>query len=152
MKIIPGDFNNPQVTWLLKYHLEEMRANSPKGSVFALDTTELQTDDIEFWCGWENSVLVAFGAIKFHGVNQSEIKSMRTHPNALSKGYGARILTHLIKRARDGGCHRVSLETGSGASFEPAIALYKKVGLKCGSAFGTYKQSDFNQFFHLSLA
>lgn len=152
MRITKGDFNDPQLIWLLKHHLKEMQTHSPEGSVFALDIIELQNDNIEFWCGWENSELVACGAIKFHSIGQSEIKSMRTHPNALSKGYGTKILAHLIQRARDSDCHRLSLETGSGNLFKPAIALYEKAGFVSGSAFGSYKQSDFNQFFHLTLS
>ncbi len=152
MRIIPGDFKNTQVIWLLQYHLDQMQANSPQGSVFALDMTELQPDNIEFWCGWENSELVAFGAIKFHSKHEAEIKSMRTHPNALSKGYGGKILAHLIQRGRETGCRSISLETGSGDSFEAALALYKKAGFVSGRPFASYKQSNFNQFLHLNLA
>jgi putative acetyltransferase len=46
---------------------------------------------------------------------------------------------------------RVSLETGSGPAFEPALALYRRRGFQPGEAFGDYEVSAFNQFFHLAL-
>jgi putative acetyltransferase len=46
---------------------------------------------------------------------------------------------------------RLSLETGSGPAFEPAIALYRRRGFLDGEAFSDYARSDFNQFLHLTL-
>jgi putative acetyltransferase len=44
-----------------------------------------------------------------------------------------------------------SLETGSGAAFEPALKLYRKCGFIEGGAFDGYEKSPFNQFLHLEL-
>jgi putative acetyltransferase len=49
------------------------------------------------------------------------------------------------------GLRRLSLETGSGPAFEPALALYRKRGFQHGEPFGDYVPSAFNQFLHLSL-
>ena len=76
---------------------------------------------------------------------------MRTHPDRLRRGAGAAILTAILDHARQTGLGRVSLETGSGPSFEPALALYRRAGFVSGEAFGDYEKSDFNQFFHLDL-
>ena len=47
---------------------------------------------------------------------------------------------------------RLSLETGTGSSFEPALALYRQRGFVNGPAFADYPQdSSFNQFLHLDL-
>jgi putative acetyltransferase len=46
---------------------------------------------------------------------------------------------------------RLSLETGSGPAFEPALALYRSRGFVDGEVFGDYVRSDFNQFLHLAL-
>jgi putative acetyltransferase len=80
-----------------------------------------------------------------------EVKSMRTHPEHIRKGVGAALLEQIIAAARSGGLRRLSLETGSGDAFEPALALYRKRGFVDGDAFGDYIKSDFNQFLHLSL-
>ena len=45
----------------------------------------------------------------------------------------------------------VSLETGSGPGFEPALALYRKRGFVNGAAFGGYTLTTFNQCLHLAL-
>ena len=61
------------------------------------------------------------------------------------------LLEHIIGVARSRGYARLSLETGSGPAFEPALALYRKRGFVDGDAFGDYVRSDFNQFLHLDI-
>ena len=76
---------------------------------------------------------------------------MRTHPDHLRQGVGAALLEHVIKEARAHGLHRLSLETGQGPAFEPALALYRRRGFSDGEAFADYVRSPFNQFLHLTL-
>jgi hypothetical protein len=45
----------------------------------------------------------------------------------------------------------VSLETGRGAAFEPALAMYRSRGFVDGAAFSDYRENDFSQFLHLRL-
>lgn len=45
----------------------------------------------------------------------------------------------------------LSLETGSGPAFEPALALYRRRGFINGEAFADYVLTDFNQCLHLRL-
>jgi putative acetyltransferase len=61
------------------------------------------------------------------------------------------LLDHILATARARGYTRVSLETGSGDAFEPALALYRRAGFTNGDAFGDYTASEFNQFLHLAL-
>lgn len=53
--------------------------------------------------------------------------------------------------ARRRGLTQLSLETGSGPAFEPALALYRKHGFVDGDAFSDYEPSTFNKFLHLPL-
>ena len=53
--------------------------------------------------------------------------------------------------ARAQGLTRLSLETGSGPAFEPALSMYRRRGFQPGGAFGEYEASAFNQFMHLDL-
>ena len=76
---------------------------------------------------------------------------MRTHPLHLRRGVAAALLEHVIGEARRRGLRHLSLETGSGPAFEPALALYRKRGFVDGDAFGDYAKSAFNQFLHLAL-
>lgn len=85
------------------------------------------------------------------GQSGGELKSMRTHPDFLRRGIGAALLEHIIAEARACGMHRLSLETGRGPAFVPALKLYRKRGFVDGGPFADYARSDFNQFLHLSL-
>ena len=48
------------------------------------------------------------------------------------------MLAHLVAEARRRGYERLSLETGSMASFRPAQALYEAFGFACCGPFAGY--------------
>lgn len=136
---------------LLALHLGGMHENSPPGHVFALDLSGLKAPNVTVWSVWDGYALAGIGALKELGDGTGELKSMRTHPRHLRKGVAAALLEHIIGEARRRRLRRLSLETGSGPAFEPALALYRKRGFIGGEAFAEYESSDFNQFFHLAL-
>ena len=146
-----ADFDDDRVKALLTRHLEGMHATSPPGHVFALDWSGLQKPEISLYALWEGEELLGFGALKELDARSGEIKSMRTADAHLRKGVAAAILDHIIAEARRRGYTRLSLETGSGDAFEPALALYRARGFTDGGAFGGYEKSPFNQFLHLDL-
>lgn len=152
MLIKPGDFEDARVLALLREHLAGMHANSPPGSVYALDLSSLKAPDIAFFTAWDTDSLMGMGALKALDATSGEIKSMRTAVAHLRQGVAAALLEHLIGLARSRGYRRVSLETGSGPAFEPALALYRRRGFVNGAPFGDYTASPFNQFLHLDLA
>jgi putative acetyltransferase len=145
------DLTHPAVQALLAHHHATMHADSPPGHAFALNLDGLRSPDITVWSAWDGEDLAAIGALRRLGDGSGEIKSMRTHPDQLRRGAGAAILATILDHARETGLSRVSLETGSGPSFEPALALYRHAGFVSGGAFSDYEKSDFNQFFHLDL-
>jgi putative acetyltransferase len=145
------DLTSNQTRALLTYHLEQMHANSPAGSVFALDLSGLLQPEITVWSAWSGDTIAGIGALKNHDGKFGEIKSMRTHPDFLRCGVGALLLDHIIDAAWWEDLTRVSLETGTGPAFEPAISLYLKRGFVPGDAFADYEPSGFNQFLHLNL-
>ncbi len=151
MKIRVDDLTHPEVLALLASHLEHMQQNSPEDSSFALDVSGLKAPGVTFWTVWNERALMGCGAMKELSPTHGEIKSMRTHENHTRKGVAARMLEHIIKQARDRGYQTLSLETGTGPAFEPALALYRKYGFKKGDAFADYRPGPFNQFFHLDL-
>jgi len=129
-----------------------MQASSPGPEhVFALDVSALQARGVTVWTAWIGERVAAIGALKDLGGLTGEVKSMRTHPEFLRRGIGAAMLEHIIGEARARGMRRLSLETGSGPAFEPALALYRKRGFVAGEPFGDYVQSAFNRFLHLTL-
>jgi putative acetyltransferase len=151
MEIRPDDLSSSATQALLRLHLEGMHANSPPGSVFALDYSGLKAPDVAVWSAWEGDQICGIGALRLIDAYSAEVKSMRTHPDHLRRGAGRALLEHIIAEARRRGVHRLSLETGSGPAFEPALALYRQRGFINGGPFGDYTQSEFNQFLHLDL-
>ena len=145
------DLSGAATRELLALHLRQMHANSPPGSVFALDLSGLQGADVDVWSAWRDGRIAGIGALRALADGNGELKSMRTHPDFLRQGVAAALLEHIIATARGRGMSRLSLETGSGPAFEPALALYRRRGFVPGPAFGDYSASDFNQFLHLAL-
>jgi putative acetyltransferase len=151
MIIVPGDFENVQLLALLRLHLAGMHANSPPGSNNAFDLSGLKAPDISVYTAWRDDKLLGMAALRQLDAVTGEIKSMRTDPVHLRKGVAAALLNHMLNIARQRGYRRLSLETGSGAAFEPALVLYRKNGFVNGEAFGGYEVTSFNQFLHLDL-
>jgi len=149
--IRPDDLTAPPTRALLALHLSGMQETTPPEHVFALDLTGLQTPDITVWSVWDGDQLAGIGALKALPDGTGELKSMRTDPAHLRKGVAAALVAHLIAEARRRGYRRLSLETGVGAAFEPALALYRRSGFISGGAFADYQPSAFNQFMHLEL-
>jgi len=145
------DLSSDQTRALLALHLAGMHANSPPGSVFALDLSGLQVPEVTVWSAWREGRIASVGALKMLQDDTAEVKSMRTHPDFLRRGAGSAILERIITVAKSRGVKRLSLETGSGPIFEPALALYRRRGFINGGPFSEYEQSAFNQFLHLTL-
>jgi putative acetyltransferase len=145
------DLSGDATRSLLALHLAGMHASSPPDSVFALDLSGLQAPEVTVWTVWRDGKIACVGALKELGNGIGELKSMRTHPDFLRQGTATALLDHIIAEARARRLKRLSLETGSGPEFDPALALYRKRGFVDGEAFSDYKPSPFNQFLHLSL-
>lgn len=145
------DLSGEPVRALLALHLAGMHAASPPGSVFALDLSGLRAPGVTVWTAWRGDAIAGVGALKALGHDAAEVKSMRTHPDHLRTGVAARLLDHMLAEARARGLRRLSLETGSGPAFDPALALYRARGFADGDAFSDYRRTGFNQFLHLDL-
>ena len=150
-EICRDDLSGAATRALLALHLSGMHANSPPGSVFALDLSGLLAPEVTVWSVREGEALLGIGALKALGDGTGELKSMRTHPDHLRRGVAALLLEHIIGTARARGMRRLYLETGSGPAFAPALALYRRRGFVDGEAFADYVRSDFNQFLVLVL-
>ena len=152
MEIHVDDLSSSATQELLRLHLAGMHANTPAGHVFALDLSGLRAPNVTVWTVRKGDAVCGIGALKQLDAVSGEVKSMRTHPNHLRQGVGAAILEHIISEARTRGFRRLSLETGQGPAFEPALALYRRRGFVDGEAFADYVRSPFNQFLHLTIS
>jgi putative acetyltransferase len=151
MEIRIDDLTHVQTLELIRLHVEQMYVHSPAASVFALNLDHLKAPDITVWTAWEEDSICGIGALRQLDSSSGEVKSMRTHPRWLRKGVGLKILRRIIDEARIRKLSRLSLETGTGEAFEPAITMYLRSGFVVGEPFAEYTRTDFNQFFHLEL-
>jgi putative acetyltransferase len=145
------DLEGPEVQALLALHLAAARAATPAEFSFALDLSGLKTPDITVWTAWDGGALAAIGALKMLGDGSGEVKSMRTAPDYLRRGAATAIIEHIVGEARRRGLKRLSLETGVGPVYEPAVALYLKRGFVDGERFADYQPSLYNRFLHMDL-
>ena len=151
MRIERDDVTRSAVIALLEYHLHQAFANSPPGRVFALDLGGLRAPDVTLWSGWNGETLLALGALKRLDARHAEVKSMRTAPDQVRRGAGGRMLAHLIAEGQALGYHRLSLETGSSAAFEPARAMYERAGFVACGPFGEYSDVSFSRYYTMLL-
>jgi putative acetyltransferase len=151
LPIGPADFSDPKFLALVDLHLAAMRKHSPPESVHALGAAGLASEDTATFVATADDRVVSMGALRRLADDTFEIKSMRTHPDHLGQGLGRAMLEHLIARAAAQSARRLSLETGSGPAFEPALALYRSRGFVPCEAFGGYESTTFNQFLSLDL-
>ena len=142
MKSIEGNFDDPKVNDLLIRHFKELRSVSPEGSAHVLDIPGLKVSSIKFWSVWEKDTLLGCGALKFLSENHGEFKSIRIVDDFRKKGYGFKIINHLIEEAKKLNIEKLSLETGSGNFFLSARKLFQKVGFKICTPFAHYKEDS----------
>jgi putative acetyltransferase len=151
MRIVEDDLAGPEIRALLQIHFDGMLANSPPGSCHFLDFDGLRAPGVTFWSIWDDDELAGCGAIKELDPAHGEIKSMRTAEAHLGKHVGSEMLSHIVEIARQRGCQRLSLETGSTEAFAAAINLYERFGFVACEPFGDYKPDPFSRFFTFVL-
>ena len=151
MKSIEGNFDNSEVNELLLNHFKELRSVSPEGSTHVLDIPGLKDPSIKFWSIWEDSKLVGFGAIKLFDQKHAEFKSIRVTTEFRKKGYGEKILKHLLIKAKNLNLRKLSIETGSGEFFKPARELFQKIGFKKCPPFAHYKEDPNSCYMNLDI-
>ncbi len=162
MYIVHADTDDPSVRTLIELHQRDMVATSPPGTSFALDISGLARPEVTLFGAWvedgrgsagsgRETCLAGIGALKRLGGRQAEIKSMRTHPAYLGQGVARALLEAIIGAAQAEGIERLSLETGTGEKFIPAIRLYTRRGFAPGAAFADYNNGPHNQCYHLAL-
>ena len=140
MKSVEGNFDNPEVNNLLKKHFIELRSVSPAGSTHVLNVEGLKDPSIKFWSLWENEKLIGCGALKFLDSQHGEFKSIRVADEFRKKGFGEKIIFHLIEEAKKLKIKKLSIETGSGNFFKSARELFKKFGFEPCEPFAHYTE------------
>lgn len=152
LRIVEDDLSGETIRALVALHLSGMHTHSPACKVHALPVEKLREPGVTFYSAWMGEALAGMGAIRELNAGHGELKSMRVAPAWLGQGVGEAILLHLLAVARARGYARVSLETGRGPAFEPALGLYRKHGFANCAAFADYVTDDFSQCLTLPLS
>lgn len=145
------DLTGEGIITLIETHVAHMAGQSPEECCHVLDIDGLKVPEIKFWSAWDGSHLVGCGALKEIDAGHGEIKSMHTAAAHRKRGVGNRVLSHIIAEAARRGYRRLSLETGSGPGFEPALNMYRRAGFQPSEPFGDYAENPFTVFLALDL-
>lgn len=145
---------------LLGAHLALMHETTPPEDVHALDVEQLAGPRVSLYSFRDQGEVLAVGALlALSGTDEEgdgegshgELKSMHTLAAARGRGIGEAMVCYLLDVACGRGWSRVSLETGTGAEFEPAIRLYTRCGFVPCEPFGTYISSPNSYFMTIEL-
>ena len=140
------DPRRDDVRVLLEQHRRFAGSVTRPEQVYALDLDALLELSITFFSLRVDGALLGIGALKQLDPLHAEVKSMHTTQAARGHGLGRAMLDHLLAVAAARGVRRVSLETGAGAAFAPARALYASAGFVPCGAFGDYPESPHSAF------
>lgn len=151
MKSIQNNFEDTEVNKLLQNHFIELRSVSPEGSTHVLNIEGLKNKSIKFWSLWDENILIGCGALKFLDTHHGEFKSIRVSDNFRKKGYGKKIIRHLISESQKMGIKKLSVETGAGNFFVPARKLFISCGFKPCKPFAHYKDDPNSCYFDLMI-
>lgn len=149
--IVEGGLDDARVQALLTVHLAKARAATAEGFAFALDLSGLRVPEIRFFSAWDGETLLGVGALKRMTPEHGEVKSMHTAEVARRRGVGGMMLHHIMDAARAAGMTQLSLETGTSAYFQPAVAMYGANGFTACGPFGDYATSSENRFLTRAL-
>src|SRR5688500_9284276 len=125
---------------LLAQHLAFAYEVTPPGHVHALEVDAVVDSSVTFFAARDRSAgtLLGVGALKQLDASHAELKSMHVAGDARGRGVGRALVRHLLAVARDRGCARVSLETGTMDAFAAARRLYASEGFVPCEPFGAY--------------
>ena len=147
-----GELDRGDVGDLLDLHFAEMRAGSPPSACHVLPRDQLADPAIRLFSLRDaDGTLLGVGALKRLNDDEGEIKSMRTHPDALGRGVGRAMLDHIRRQAWRAGLRWLCLETGNSPAFDAANHLYRKAGFDPCGPFGDYRENASTSFYCLHM-
>lgn len=109
-----------------------------------------QADTTLFVARDASGATLGMGALRRHGNGVGEVKRMFVKPEARGLGVGGAILVRIEDLARQEGCTRVVLETGS--NFDAAKRVYERGGFEPSEPVLDYTPSAWTAFYAKSLS
>ncbi|MCB2110963.1 MAG: GNAT family N-acetyltransferase [Defluviimonas sp.] len=149
--IAPERPTGADLVLLHRRHTEAMHADTPPESIHMLPADALEAPGIAFLVMREGGRPLGMGAVARIDEDHAEIKSMHVLAEERGRGLARVLLGRLIAEAREAGYSRISLETGSQATFAPARALYERAGFRICGPFAAYVEDPNSVYMTLPL-
>ena len=131
---------------------EHLHPLSPPEFQFQMTVDEMaDSDTTVFVARAASGAAVGCGALRIHGDGLGEVKRMYTVPEARGAGVGSSVLDAIIAEARANSLNWLMLETGAGAGFAGAWALYRRMGFTPRGPFLDYPDGEWSAYFELRL-
>lgn len=126
------------VSELVRRHHDYALANTPPGSVHAVEPASADLSDLTYWVAFIDATPAGCVALKALAPDHGEIKSMHTVAAFRGRGIAGALLARVEAEARQAGMTRLSLETGNTDGFAAARRLYERHGYTECPPFGPY--------------
>jgi putative acetyltransferase len=149
----PADPLAPDLAELHRLHHAAMHADTPPGSIHMLSAQALAAPGIAFFALRDATGRpLGMAALKRLDRGHAELKSMHLLAEMRGRGLARLLLDRLLVEARCAGFRRISLETGSQASFAAARRLYAAAGFLPCPPYADYRPDPMSVFMTLALA
>lgn len=102
--------------------------------------SELQRDHVHFLGAFQETTLVACGAVKLISAEYGELKRMYVSPKCRGQGVGQLLLRALEAIVLAANIHTTRLETG--IHHKTALQFYERNGYKVRGPYGPYPTDD----------
>ncbi len=143
---------HPDASELIAQSTKYMASLYPDDLCHLEDAASLGSDDAYFVGVFEATSLVGIGAVKLrkHDIAYGEIKRVYIDPRSRGKGLAKPLMQTLEDYLFEKGIFTARLETG--VKQPTAISLYKSIGYKERSPYGTYQKNPLSVFMEKQFA
>lgn len=125
-------------------------ARTPKEYCHHMTVEQMaQPDTTIFLARDADGSVLGMGGLRRHADGVGEVKRMFVKPQAQGRGVGGALLAHIEHLARQEGCTRIVLETGS--NFDAARRVYERGGFASSEPVLDYAPSPWTSFYAKEL-
>lgn len=151
--VVVDDPAREDVRRLVQVHRDWSLQQTPAEFSFSVAADEVADAGITLFAARDGAGrLLGVGGLKELDPAHGEVKTMHVAADARGLGVGRALLEALLREARRRRYSRLSLETGTGASFAAARGLYSSVGFRPSGPFAGYENTEHNVCMTLQLA
>jgi putative acetyltransferase len=141
--------DTPDAVALIDELETHLASRYPAESRHGFSVEKMLREEVAFFLLRAEGIPAACGGIKLFGTEYGEIKHMYVRPAFRGRGYGKRMLDHLVDYARQRGVSLLRLETG--IHQREAIGLYERMGFQRIPPFPPYWEDPLSRCYERRL-